>query len=216
MKNKYLMLGASLLALTIWSCSNNTSSGSSTDSTTTTSTTTVDTMHAKTDTSMHANNPSGSNANMNNTMNTTPLSKSDSSFVMEAALGSMMEVEAGNLAQQNASSQRVKDYGAMMVRDHGQANNELKSLVSSRGVMFPDSLPAAQRKHIESMRKMTGKAFDSHYVGMMKDDHRKDIEKFEKEANSGKDTEIKNWASKTLPTLKMHRDSIDAISKAKM
>ena len=211
------MLGTCLLAATIWSCSNNTSSGSSTDSTTTTtSTTTVDTMHAKTDTSMHANTPATSNANMNNTMNNTPLSKPDSMFVTEAALGSMMEVEAGNLAQQNASSQRVKDYGAMMVRDHGQANNELKSLVSSHGIMLPDSLPTAQRKHIESMRKMTGKAFDSHYVSMMKDDHRKDIAKFEKEANSGKDADIKNWASKTLPTLKMHRDSIEAISKAKM
>jgi putative membrane protein len=212
MKKNYLMLGTCLLAATIWSCSNNTSSGSSADTTTTTSTTTVDTMHAKTDTSMHANTPSTSNANMN----TTPLSKPDSTFVMEAAIGSMMEVEAGNLAQQNASSQRVKDYGAMMVRDHGQANNELKSLVSSRGIMLPDSLPAAQRKHIESMRKMTGKSFDSHYISMMKDDHRKDIGKFEKEANSGKDADIKNWASKTLPTLKMHRDSIEAISKAKM
>lgn len=220
MKKNYLTFGTCLLAVTIWSsCSNNTSSGSTTDSTTTTSTTTVDTMHAKADTSMHANRPATGNANpsgSNATMNTTPLPKSDSSFVMEAAVGSMLEVEAGNLAQQNASNQRVKDYGAMMVRDHGQANNELKSLVSARGVMLPDSLPAAQRKHIESMRKLTGKAFDTHYVSMMKDDHRKDIEKFEKEANSGKDTEIKNWASKTLPTLKMHRDSIEAISKAKM
>jgi putative membrane protein len=51
---------------------------------------------------------------------------------------------------------------------------------------------------------------------MMKEDHNKDISKFEKEASGGQDADIKNWASKTLPTLKVHKDSIDAISKAKM
>jgi putative membrane protein len=200
MKKNYLTPAIYLLAATIWSCSDNNTHGSETDSTSTTTTTTMDT---------------STNANTT-TMNTTPLGKEDSTFVIEAAIGGMMEVEAGNLAQQNANSQRLKDFGAMMVRDHGQANNELKSLVSSRGVMIPDSLPADKRKHLESMRKMTGKSFDSHYISMMKEDHNKDISKFEKEASGGQDADIKNWASKTLPTLKVHKDSIDAISKAKM
>ena len=207
MKKNYLALTACFIATTIWSCSDNNTHGSDTSTdTTTTSTTTTDTTNTMSNTANASTTPT----------NTTPLGKEDSTFVMEAAIGGMMEVEAGNLAQQNGASQRVKDFGAMMVRDHGQANNELKSLVSSRGIAIPDSLPADKRKHIESMRKMTGKSFDSHYVSMMKEDHRKDIGKFEKEANSGKDADVKNWASKTLPTLKVHKDSIDAISKAKM
>jgi putative membrane protein len=63
---------------------------------------------------------------------------------------------------------------------------------------------------------MTGKSFDTHYISMMKDDHAKAISKFEKEAKNGKDADVKNWATKTLPVLKAHKDSIDAISKAKM
>lgn len=205
MKKNSVTLAACLLAASIWSCSdNNLHSSDAADSTSTTSTTTG------MDTSATGMNP-GTTA-----INTTPLGKEDSMFVMEAAIGGMMEVEAGNLAQQNGNNQRVKDFGAMMVRDHGQANNELKSLVASRGIMLPDSLPADKRKHIESMQKMKGKSFDSHYISMMKDDHAKDIKKFEKEAGSGQDADVKNWASKTLPTLKMHKDSIDAISKAKM
>jgi putative membrane protein len=201
-----LSIAVCLLAAGLWSCSDNNTHGSDTTS----------------DTVSTTNSTVGTSADTTNTSNTTvatntaPLGKEDSMFVMEAAMGGMMEVEAGNLAQQNASSQRVKDYGAMMVRDHGQANNELKSLVSSRGVMIPDSLPTAMRKHLDQMRKMTGKSFDSHYISMMKTDHNKDISKFEKEANSGKDNDIKSWAGKTLPTLRMHKDSIDAISKAKL
>jgi len=205
MKKTHLSFVACLLAAGLWSCSdNNTNRTDTTDSTTTTTTSTPVT--PDTATTSTASTP----------VNTTPLGKADSLFVMEAAIGGMMEVEAGNLAQQNATSQRVKDFGAMRVRDHGQANNELKSLVSARGITLPDSIPAAKRKHLDQMSKMQGKSFDTHYISMMKEDHRKDISKFEKEANSGKDNDIKSWASKTLPTLKVHRDSVEAISKGKM
>ena len=209
MKKNYLSITACLIAAALWSCSDNNTHGSDTATDTTTSSTTTT---AGTDTS----NMNTSNTSNTANTNTTPLGKEDSTFVIEAAMGGMMEVEAGNLAQQMGSSQRVKDFGAMMVRDHGQANNELKSLVSNRGIMLPDSLSKDKRKHIEAMRKMTGKSFDTHYINMMKEDHRKDIGKFEKESTGGKDADIKNWATKTLPVLRMHRDSIDAISKAKM
>ena len=35
-------------------------------------------------------------------------------------------------------------------------------------------------------------------------DHQKDISEFEKEASTGKDPELKQFASRTLPTLKEH------------
>jgi putative membrane protein len=204
MKKNFLAFSAILLAASLWSCGNNKSTGTeTTDSTsTTTSTTGMDTSKTSTATTTP--------------MNTAPIPKEDSLFVLEAAKGGMMEVEAGNLAQQNAASQRVKDFGAMMVRDHSAANNELKSLVSGRGIMLPDSLPADMRKHMDAMKKMTGKAFDNHYVSMMLSDHKKDVSKFEKESKDAKDADIRNWAGKTLPTLKKHLDSIQAISKGKM
>jgi len=143
----------------------------------------------------------------------TPLMGEDSTFAMEAASGGMMEVEAGNMAQQNASSQRVKDFGAMMVRDHSQANNELKSLASSRNMMLPDSMSKKHRDHLTAMGKMTGKSFDKHYMSMMMNDHNKDISNFEKTSKSATDADLKAFAAKTLPVLKMHLDSVKAISK---
>lgn len=204
MKKRYLHLGACLLAAALWSCTDNSSRQAETSKDTTTTSTTMTT------------DTTPKNAPTTQPINTTPLGKEDSLFVREAAIGGMMEVEAGTIAQQNAANQRVKDFGSMMVRDHSQANNELKSLVSSRGIMLPDSLPANERKHLNDMKKMTGKSFDSHYVSMMISDHKKDISKFEKASKDAKDADIKNWATKTLPTLRMHLDSIQAISKSKM
>jgi putative membrane protein len=149
------------------------------------------------------------------TANMTPLSREDSMFVMEAASGGMMEVEAGNMAQQKASRQSVKDFAAMMVRDHSQANTELKNFASGRNIMLTDSMMPKHRTHITAMQKMTGKAFDNHYMSMMVKDHKEDVSKFEKMANSATNPDLKNWAAKTLPVLKTHLDSAQAISKRK-
>jgi putative membrane protein len=37
--------------------------------------------------------------------------------------------------------------------------------------------------------------------------HKDAIDKFEKEAKDGSDTEIKNWANSMLPTLRSHLDA---------
>lgn len=207
MKKNYLNLATCILAAAVWSCSDNNTHGTETTTDSTTTTTTMNTDSSR------MNDSSTTNTTYTNT---TPLGKEDSMFVMEAAMGGMMEVQAGNLAQQQAMNQRVKDFGAMMVQDHSQANNELKSLASSKGLMIPDSLSSDKQKHVDAMKKMNGKSFDSHYISMMLDDHKKDVKKFQDESKNAKDADLRNWAAKTLPTLQKHLDSIQAISKAKM
>jgi putative membrane protein len=49
---------------------------------------------------------------------------------------------------------------------------------------------------------------------MMVKDHKKDIKEFEKEANRGMDSSVKEFASSTLPTLKEHLQMVeDALKK---
>lgn len=211
MKKNHLLLLACLFAGFTWSCNNsgkNTSSGdtSTSSNSSTTTSNTIDTM----------NNANATTPTTSTNATKMMLSKDDSMFVMEAAAGGMEEVELGNVAQQMAANQRVKDFGSMMVRDHSKANDELKSLASSKGINLPDSLPASKKKEVDMMKKMTGKGFDNHYVSMMVEDHKKDVAKFKKMSETAKDADLKNWAAKTLPTLQTHLDSIQAISKAKM
>ena len=195
MKQNIASLALCLLATGIWSCSDNNTHGSEYADSTSTTTTTID----------------SSNASMNS--NTTPIVGEDSAFVMEAAMGGMMDVQGGTVAQQKAMNQRVKDFGSMMVTDHSQANNELKSLVSSRGIMLPDSLGNKMQKDLAELSKLDGKKFDSKYVSEMVEDHKKDVQLFQQKAQTINDPDLKNWVNKTLPVLQKHLDSIQAIAK---
>jgi putative membrane protein len=137
-------------------------------------------------------------------------------FMLKAASGGMMEVQLGEIAQQNAASSRVKRFGAMMVRDHSKANDELKALASSKNITIPASLGPAHQSHVDNLKKLTGTAFDEQYMDMMTTDHLEDISAFDRAANDGKITDagVKAFAAKTLPILKMHSDSAQAISRS--
>lgn len=136
-------------------------------------------------------------------------------FMTKAASGGMMEVQLGQIAQDQAQNQRVKDFGAMMVRDHSKANDELKTLASTKNVTLSDSLMPDHKHHVTDLQKKKGTAFDKAYMNMMVQDHQKDIQEFEKASNNLSDGEIKAFATRTLPVLRAHLDSANAISKGK-
>gem|GEM_PF-772716 len=135
-------------------------------------------------------------------------------FAVEAANGGMMEVQLGGMAQEKAQSQRVKDFGNMMVRDHSTANDELKNLAVSKNIALPDSVGADKREHIEELGRKSGREFDEAYIDMMVKDHEEDVNAFEKASNNLSDPELKAFASRTLPILRMHLDSAKAIQAA--
>jgi putative membrane protein len=196
MKKKMLSFTICLSAALIWSCNNSGNNTTSNSDSTTGATDTTNTMTGAT-----ANNTSSA-----------PFSMADSAFVIEAATANMMEVQTGQLAQQQASNPRVKDFGNMMVTDHGQANDQLKSLVSGR-INLSDSLPADKRKEMDHLKALNGTAFDKKYVSMMVEDHQKDVAKFKSEANKVDDPQLKQWVQNTVPVLQKHLDSIQAIKK---
>ena len=137
--------------------------------------------------------------------------KDDKDFVLEAASGGMMEVELGSISQTNAASSKVKMFGKMMVNDHSKANAELKSIASKNNIALPTIPQEKHKMHIDDLKSKKGADFDKAYVDMMVDDHKEDISKFEDEANNGKNAEVKAFASKTLPVLKKHLESILAV-----
>ena len=145
---------------------------------------------------------------------TTTVKEDDSEFLVEAASGGMMEVQAGQIASTKATHPRVKAFAAMMVRDHTKANEELKGLASTANITIPTTLGEDHQKHVNELNEKSGKEFDKAYMSLMVDDHKDDVDKFENASNNAKDANVKAFAAKTLPVLRMHRDSASAVNDA--
>lgn len=132
--------------------------------------------------------------------------KADSpqAFVKEAAQGGMAEVKLGELALKQATNGDVKSFGQRMIDDHGKANKELAQLAEKKGMSMPTDLGDKHQKAYDHLSGLKGAEFDKAYMSHMVDDHKEDVEAFQKQAKDGQDEDVKAFATKTLPTLEEH------------
>jgi len=136
----------------------------------------------------------------------------DTAFVTEAMKGDNSEVALGNLAQQKGSSSGVKDLGKMLASDHSAHKQVVAALAQKANVPVTDDLNDEAKAEQKKLEGLSGAAFDKEFVRATVEDHQKDIAKYEKEAKSG-DAQTAAMAKTTLPTLKKHLQSAQALEK---
>lgn len=132
------------------------------------------------------------------------LSAKDKAFMKKAAQGGQEEVEIGQMVADKAKSDDVKQFAQRMVQDHTKANDELKSLAQQKGVTLPTEMDAQGKALKARLEKLSGDQLDKAYMKSMVQDHTKDVREFKTESQSAKDSDVKSFASKTVPTLESH------------
>jgi len=132
------------------------------------------------------------------------------SFINNGIEGGLTEIKASGLAITNSNNQRVIGLAKIMIDDHTKAWDELKQIASDKQVNEKDTINAAHQQMINDLSKKSESAFDKAYLQMMVTDHQGAIKLFTGAAQNA-DPDIKNFAAKTLPIIKMHLDSANAI-----
>ena len=130
--------------------------------------------------------------------------KKDVDFVVDAADGGLFEVQASALAKTNASSEKVKMLADHIITDHSKANEELRKVAVKKNITLPAKLSKKMQDKFDELTKLKGDDFDQKYTQTMIDTHKDAIGIFEKEAEKGKDGELKAWAAGKVATLKSH------------
>lgn len=139
------------------------------------------------------------------------LDESSSTFLTAVANSGMAEVELAGVAQQKAVNQPVKDFAAMLYNDHSGVNSQVKTLASQKNIVLPDSISSDKRDMINNLQKKSGKNFDKDYLDAMVKSHEKSIDLFNKAMTDAKDADVRAFADKTLPALRMHLDTAKAL-----
>lgn len=129
---------------------------------------------------------------------------SDDAFVKKANQGGLAEVKMGELAQQRAQNPEVKEFAQHLVSEHQQANTELQQLAQTKGMKVETEVGGKHKQTIDRLEKANGQEFDKKFMQAVVKEHKNDIKEFKKQAEKGKDADVKNWAQKTLPALEKH------------
>ena len=91
-----------------------------------------------------------------------------------------------------------------MARDHQAADQELSRIISQKSASVSDESGMMDAHMIKHLQNLKGADFDAAYIKHMVRDHKQTIREFQKEADNGDDAVLRNFASKTLTTLREH------------
>ncbi|MEZ2440524.1 DUF4142 domain-containing protein [Chitinophaga sp. RCC_12] len=140
------------------------------------------------------------------------LNSMDRNFMVKAAYGNKAEVDAGSAASTMGRDSLVRAFGAKMVVDHQNAYADLASLANNWNIGLPetpDSVHVAKKQYLLSL---SGYSFDTAYMNAQIMDHQATVALFQAELDSGQQVNLKAYASKYLPAIKMHLMMADSIA----
>ena len=86
----------------------------------------------------------------------------------------------------------------MIAADHYESQSAIDGAGGKEGHQAPTD------HKMDKMSKKDMANFDQAWLGMMVNDHQKDIAAFQRPAQQGSDPEVKGFAKKTLPVLQKH------------
>ena len=119
------------------------------------------------------------------------------------------EIESSKLAEEKGVAADVKDFAQLMVKEHTKAGQDFKAALEKSQTTAsvtpeaPALLPKDQAM-LDQLKALDGEAFQAKYIMLQTEAHKQAVALFSTYAQSGDDPALKEFAKKTLPTLRMH------------
>jgi putative membrane protein len=139
----------------------------------------------------------------------TSVPGADKKFAMTVAQTDLAEIQVSNLALQKSNNDDVKKLAQKLIDDHTKTSDAMKQIASQKGLTLPTEPDAKHKALATKLEGESGAQFDKDFISANSADHHKVVKEFQKEANSGKDPEIKGFASQFLPAIQEHTTMID-------
>jgi putative membrane protein len=130
--------------------------------------------------------------------------RGDSRFIREFTSDNMLEASLGKLAEQKAENSAVKQFGQKMDTDHNKIQNDWVSIASKDGLTLKTGMGPRHRAKLNQLQKLSGKAFDKAYMTTSIQDHKDDIDYFQREGQAAHSSQVRDLVASTLPTLQDH------------
>lgn len=148
----------------------------------------------------------------NQTIADTNLAATINDFATKAAIGGMMEVETSARMIKSTENPDIQTLATMMVKDHGAANKELMFIAKKLKLQLPTELPKEKTEILAKMEPLKEDEKNQFYSDLMVKEHNEAVALFE-QASSNETGELKTFALKHLPILKLHRSHAISVQK---
>ncbi len=137
----------------------------------------------------------------------------DAAFAKKVSRSNAAEIAVSKVVLERGSTQAVKDLAQMLITDHTNAQNNLRDIARTKDMALPEKPDAAQQAREKKLRAMSGVALEKQYVAGQIQAHAQAIALFQGQARSGKDPELRRFATETLPNLQAHARHVQQVAQ---
>jgi putative membrane protein len=128
----------------------------------------------------------------------------DFNFVGQANLGAPIQVDSGRLAEKKGGTTAIPNYAHLMVTSHIPAD-ALTAILQRKNVTPSNTLlHGVYDAMISTLKADHRAAFDHDYVNGQVEYQKGNAALFRQEIENGSDSELKQFASQTLPKIEDH------------
>lgn len=139
----------------------------------------------------------------------------DTQFLVSATKSNLKQIQLAQLAQKNGKTAEVRELGTMMEKAHTQSQKDLTALAQRKNIRIPTSLDDDMKNDYNALLEASEDDFDKTYTEMMIKGHEDSVQAYEKASSDSMDSEIKNWATASLPEMRKHLEhSLDSKKKS--
>ncbi|PWJ94387.1 putative membrane protein [Mesorhizobium loti] len=129
------------------------------------------------------------------------------------------KIESSKLAEEKGVAADVREFAALMVKDHTRAGQDFVAALErsqTTASVTPEGPPLLPKDQamLDQLKALDGEAFQAKYITLQTEAHKQAVALFSTYARSGDDPALKEFAKKTLPTLKMHEKRLRDVAAA--
>jgi putative membrane protein len=137
----------------------------------------------------------------------------DATFVKEVAICGRYDAYLGELVGTQTRNNEVKNFAVRLVADHITASTGLKTAAASAGIELPTKLDDAHQKQYEAFKDYKGNNLDRDFVKAMVKSYTDGVAVFTRASKEAKNPAVKEFATKTLPTLQKNLETAKSLDK---
>jgi len=137
----------------------------------------------------------------------------DSRVIISLVAMHQEEIALSQVALQKSNHKDVTDLARMLEAAHTRTLAELTKLAEDQSLAIPTELNEKAAASKMELNKLSGKEFDLAYCEMMVEGHGRAIARMEGASSNAKDSNLRGWATRTLPHLRQHLEEALACQK---
>jgi putative membrane protein len=135
-------------------------------------------------------------------------------FVQKVAISNQFEIDSSELALDKAQSDEVKAFARQMIADHTKAGEDFQTALSDAEIdptLAPKTLDNKHQQMMDRLEDASDEAFDAAYIQAQTQAHQEAVALFRNFSKTGPEGELKDFATRTLPTLEKHLEHVKGL-----